>query len=263
MKPKKKFGQHFLTSQSVIAHIIEASGVQRGDSVLEIGPGQGALTKSLVEIGADVTVIEIDPDMQTVIRSKFPNVNIIDADASAVDFSTLLDDGAPWKCLSNLPYNVGTKIVQNLLTSSVSFVGFTFMLQKEVGVRMLAKQGDRVRGSLSNFVQAFGAVSKVCLVPPGAFFPPPNVDSIVIQIDPFENPVFHPYGLESFELLNRALFAQPRKSIRNSLKKTFSKELVVSLEDKSSVDFGLRPAQLSLLQVVDLVKVFEKMRTNG
>ena len=130
MKPKKKFGQHFLTSQSVIGHIIKASGVQR-DCVLEIGPGQGALTKSLVEIGANVTVIEIDTDMQTVIRAKFPTVRILDADASAVNFSELIDEKQSWKCLSNLPYNVGTKIVQNLLLSSVSFTGFTFMLQKE------------------------------------------------------------------------------------------------------------------------------------
>lgn len=263
MKPKKKFGQHFLTSQSVIAQIIEASGVQRGDFVLEIGPGQGALTKSLVEIGANVTVIEIDSDMQMVIRSKFPTVRIIDADASAVDVAELIDGERSWKCLSNLPYNVGTKIVQNLLLSSISFTGYTFMLQKEVGARMFANQGEKARGSLSNFVQAFGSVSKVCSVPPGAFFPPPNVDSIVIQIDPFDNPVFHPCSIESFERLNRALFAQPRKSIRNSLKKTFSKELVAALDDKSSVDFGLRPAQLSLLQVVDLVKVFEKMDANG
>jgi 16S rRNA (adenine1518-N6/adenine1519-N6)-dimethyltransferase len=263
LKPKKKFGQHFLTSQSVIAHILEASGVQRGDCVLEIGPGQGALTKSLVEIGAVVTVIEIDPDMQSIIRTKFPSVRIIDADASSVNFSELLDNGQTWKCLSNLPYNVGTKIVQNLLMSSVSFSGFTFMLQKEVGVRMLASQGDRVRGSLSNFVQAFGSVSKVCLVPPGAFFPPPNVDSIVIQIVPFQNPLFHPCSIESFEMVNRALFAQPRKSLRNSLKKTFSKGLVTALDDNSPVDFGLRPAQLSLPQVVDLVKVFEKMHANG
>ena len=80
-----------MTSQSVIAHIIEASNVQKGDFVLEIGPGQGALTKTLVDIGANVTVIEIDPDMQTVIRSKFPTVRIVDADASAVDFADLLE----------------------------------------------------------------------------------------------------------------------------------------------------------------------------
>ena len=263
MKPKKKFGQHFLTSPSVIAHIVEASGVQKGDFVLEIGPGQGALTKSLVEIGAKVTVIEIDPDMQAVIRTKFPSVQIVNADASVVDFADLLEVDRPWKCLSNLPYNVGTKIVQNLLVSSISFTGFTFMLQKEVGMRMLAKQGERVRGSLSNFVQAFGDVSKVCLVPPGAFFPPPNVDSIVIQINPYTIPMFYPSRLDSFDVLNRALFAQPRKALRNSLKKTFSKEFVSAFDHESSIDFGLRPAQLTLEQVVDLVKVFEKMHPKG
>ena len=263
MKPKKKFGQHFLTSQSVISHIVEASGVQKGDFVLEIGPGQGALTKSLVEIGANLTVIEIDPDMQSVIREQFPTVNIIDADASQVDFSELLDTGHSWKCLSNLPYNVGTKIVQNLLTSTVDFTNFTFMLQKEVGVRMLAQKDDRARGSLSNFVQAFGAVSKVCLVPPGAFFPPPNVDSIVIHIVPHEIPIFHPCRLETFEELNRALFAQPRKAIRNSLKKCFSKEVVEELALLSLVDFALRPAQVGLDQVVDLVTALEKIHAKG
>ena len=128
---------------------------------------------------------------------------------------------------------------------------------------MLANQGEKARGSLTNFVQAFGYISKVCLVPPGSFFPPPNVDSIVIQIDPFDNPVFHPCAIKSFEIVNRALYAQPRKSIRNSLKKTFSKEMVSALDNNSLVDFGLRPAQLSLLQVVDLVKVFEKIDANG
>ena len=263
MKPKKKFGQHFLTSPSVIAHIIEASGVQRGDYVLEIGPGQGALTKSLVAIGAHVTVIEIDPDMQQVIQAEFPTVTVIAADASNVDFADLLDTTKKWRCLSNLPYNVGTKIVQNLLMSDVQFLRFTFMLQKEVGVRMLAKQGDRVRGSLSNFVQAFGDISKVCSVPPGAFFPPPNVDSIVIQINPYDHPVFFPCSIASFDLLNRALFAQPRKSLRNSLKKTFDKTFVRKFDEQSTVDFGLRPAQLSLTQVVDLVTLFEKMVPSG
>ncbi len=263
MKPKKKFGQHFLTSQSVIAHIIEASGVQRGDLVLEIGPGQGALTKALVEIGAEVTVVEIDPDMQAVIRRDFPSVKIVDADASKVDVATLLDTSKEWKCLSNLPYNVGTRIVQNLLVCGVNFTGFTFMLQKEVGVRMLAAQGDRNRGSLSNFVQAHGIVEKVCLVPPGAFFPPPNVDSIVIHIVPHPTPVYSPAALEDFERINRALFAQPRKALRNSLKKTLSKELVRFLEVESGVDFGLRPAKVSLREVVDLVTALEKWHAKG
>lgn len=263
MKPKKKFGQHFLTSQSVIAHIIEASGVQRGDAVLEIGPGQGALTKALVSIGAEVTVIEIDPDMQEVIRRDFPSVRIVDADASQIDVASLLDTSVQWKCLSNLPYNVGTKIVQRLLTSTVQFTGFTFMLQKEVGQRMLASQGERTRGSLSNFVQAFGTVSKVCLVPPGAFFPPPNVDSIVIQIEPRSQAIFYPSSLEHFEYINRALFAQPRKSLRNSLKKNLDKELVRYLEKESGVDFGLRPAHVGLNEVVDLVTALERWYAKG
>ena len=259
MRPKKKFGQHFLTSQSVIAKILESAAVQPGDHILEIGPGQGALTKHLVEIGVHLTVIEIDPDMQALIAEKFPSVRVIAADASQVDFADLLDTEVSWKCLSNLPYNVGTKIIQNLLKSAVNFTGFTFMLQKEVGLRMLAEVGDRVRGSLSTYVQAFGAIEKCCLVPPGAFFPPPNVDSIVIQITPFEQPLFSPHSVESFDRINRAVFSQPRKSIRNCLKKSFGKEVLEYLRTHSGVDFTLRPARLSVQQVVDLVTTLEEM----
>ena len=258
MRPKKRFGQHFLTSQSIISRILESSGVQTGDNVLEIGPGQGALTKHLVDMGVNLTVIEIDPDMQAVISEKFPTVRVIAADASEVEFSALLDVNSSWKCLSNLPYNVGTKIIQNLLKSTVNFTGFTFMLQKEVGVRMLAEVGERVRGSLSTYVQAFGTVEKCCLVPPGAFFPPPNVDSIVIHITPFEQPLFAPHAVESFDRLNRALFSQPRKSIRNCLKKSFPNEVLEYLQTHSTVDFTLRPARLTVQQVVDLVTTLEE-----
>lgn len=259
MRPKKRFGQHFLTSQSVIARILESSGVQPGDHVLEIGPGQGALTKHLVDIGVHLTVIEIDPDMQAVIAEKFPSVRVIAADASQVNFADLLEPDVSWKCLSNLPYNVGTKIIQNLLKSDLDFTGFTFMLQKEVGVRMLAEVGDRVRGSLSTYVQAFGLVEKCCLVPPGAFFPPPNVDSIVIQITPFEQPLFFPNSVEAFDRVNRAVFSQPRKSIRNCLKKSFAKEVLLYLQTHCNVDFSLRPARLTVQQVVDLVTTLEEM----
>ena len=104
MRPKKKFGQHFLTSPSIISKILLGANVELGDNVLEIGPGQGALTGPLVEAGANVTVIEIDPDMRDVISSKFPSVKVIDADASRINFSEILNGDSSWKCVSNLPY---------------------------------------------------------------------------------------------------------------------------------------------------------------
>ncbi len=260
MRPKKKFGQHFLTSPSIISKILHSSNVEIGDHVLEIGPGQGALTGKLVQTGAELTVVEIDADMRDVISVKYPSVRVVDADASCVVLSDLLSPEHNWKCVSNLPYNVGTRIVQNLLTSSLNFEGHTLMLQKEVGLRMLAKVGDRKRGSLSTFVQSFGRVTKTCLVPPGAFFPPPNVDSIVIHIEPYGTPMFSPCSLANFNTVNRNLFSQPRKAIRNSLKKGFSKEVVQYLETNSTVDFSLRPAQLTIPEVVDLVTALEKMK---
>ena len=258
MKPKKKFGQHFLNSPSVIRQIIDAAEIAKEDFVLEVGPGQGALTASLVGQSDNITVIEIDPDMQEIIAQKFPQASILAADASQMDFSEFLDAQQTWKCVSNLPYNVGTKIVVNLLRSTVRFDKLVLMLQKEVGLRMLAPQNDRKRGSLSVVVQQFATVEKVCTVPPGAFFPPPNVDSIVIELNTFDKPLFAPNSYETFDAFNRALFSQPRKSIRNCLKKAYPLEVITLLEEKSGISFGLRPANLSNEEIVDLVTILEK-----
>ena len=260
MKPKKKFGQHFLNSPSVIRQIIESAEIGLDTHVLEIGPGQGALTKSLVAQSENVTVIEIDPDMQEIIAEKFPPVKILAADASQMDFAEFLNPTVPWKCVSNLPYNVGTKIVVNLLRSTIRFEKLVLMLQKEVGLRMLAPPNDRKRGSLSVLIQQFATVDKVCIVPPGAFFPPPNVDSIVIELSTFASPKFAPNSYETFDKFNRALFSQPRKSIRNCLKKEYSVDFIALLEEESGISFGLRPANLSNEEIVDLVTMVEKIQ---
>jgi 16S rRNA (adenine1518-N6/adenine1519-N6)-dimethyltransferase len=258
MKPKKRFGQHFLTSQSAISRIISLSKVKKGDKVLEIGPGKGALTKMLVSLEVELTVIEFDRDMVEHIQEHYPSVRVIHEDASKVDWDALIPEGERWFCLSNLPYNVGTKIVQNLLIQRHLFHSFTFMLQKEVGLRMLAMENNRKRGSLSSFVQMHAEVRKGFLVPPGAFYPPPKVDSIVIHLLPKVNPLYSPVSLDTFQKVNRAIFSHQRKSLRNSLRAVFSKEEVLSVEEESGISFSLRPANLSNQEIADLVTIFEK-----
>ena len=215
MRPKKKFGQHFLTSVGHVKRIIALAGVSKGDQVLEIGPGKGALTRQLVEVGARVTAVDFDEDMVGHITTHFPEVNVIFGDAAKMDWSQTLSGGG-WKCVSNLPYNVGTSIVTGLLCYPSVFDSLTVMLQKEVGLRMLALPGDRRRGSLSSYTQMQAVVRKGFLVPPGAFFPPPKVDSIVLSMVLRERALFHPLSIASFEELNRPLFSAPRKSIKNA-----------------------------------------------
>jgi len=259
MRPKKKFGQHFLTSVSYVEKILSLAEIQQGDRVLEIGPGKGALTRKLVEFGARVTAVEFDPDMVDYIRDNFPMVDVIQADASTTVWREILT-GSDWKCVSNLPYNVGTKIVASLLLSKDIFQSLTIMLQKEVGIRMLAQPGDRKRGSLSGFIQAHAVTRKGFLVPPGAFFPPPKVDSIVISLSLRELPLYHPVGLEYFEIVNKALFSSPRKSIKNSLKNALSKEEIKQLSEAVDFPFTLRAFHLTNSQIIDLSKVLERIR---
>lgn len=258
MKPKKRFGQHFLTSQSIISRIIGLSGVKKGDKVLEIGPGKGALTKLLVELGVQLTVVEFDPDMVQYIQENYPSVQVIHQDASTINWEDIVPKMEKWFCLSNLPYNVGTKIVQNLLLQRHLFCSFTFMLQKEVGLRMLAEPNDKKRGSLSSFVQFHAEVKKGFLVPPGAFFPPPKVDSIVIYLSPKETPDYFPASAENFQIVNRAIFTHQRKSLRNSLRAVFTREEVQIVEEETKLSLSLRPASLTNQEIGDLVTIFEK-----
>ena len=258
MRPKKRFGQHFLTSQSVISRIVGLSQVKKGDKVLEIGPGKGALTRVLVALGVELTVIEFDPDMVDYIKEHYPSVEVIHQDASKLDWEDIVPEGEKWFCLSNLPYNVGTRIVQNLLMQRHLFHSFTFMLQKEVGLRMLAEPNEKKRGSLSSFVQSHAGVKKGFLVPPGAFFPPPKVDSIVIYLTPKEKPDYFPVPSDIFQKVNRAIFTHQRKSLRNSLRSVFTREEVQIVEEETEISFSLRPANLSNREIADLVTIFEK-----
>ena len=259
MRPKKRLGQHFLTSVGYVEKILHLAQVKDGDNVLEIGPGKGALTRKLIEVGAKVTAIEFDPDMVSFIKGKYPQVEIIQADASSVDWRETIQ-GTGWKCVSNLPYNVGTKIVTRMLKTKDIFESITVMLQKEVGARMIATPGERKRGSLSGFVQAHAVTKKGFIVPPGAFFPPPRVDSIVISLIPRKEPLYHPTSLEIFEELNRALFSAPRKSIKNALRTALTKEEILILADKADFEFSLRAFNLNNFQIVHLAKILEEIR---
>ena len=117
---KKRFGQHFLSSTAVVRQIISVAEVPAGAHVLEIGPGLGVLTEALLATGASVTAVELDRDMAGFIRDRLPEVNLVEADAAAVDFADILT-GGPWRCVANLPYNAGTKMITRMLNQPERF----------------------------------------------------------------------------------------------------------------------------------------------
>jgi 16S rRNA (adenine1518-N6/adenine1519-N6)-dimethyltransferase len=260
-RAKKRFGQHFLVSSSVVRQIIAASDVGEGSRVLEIGPGLGVLTEALLGAGAAVTAIELDRDMAGFIRDRLPEVELIEADAARVDFGAHLP-GSGWRCVANLPYNAGTRMITRMLSAPDTFDRLVVMVQREVAERLVAPAGDRKRGSLSVFAEA-RAASRICVrVPPGAFHPPPNVHSAVIDMRLHPTPQVGGVSIGVFDSTVRSLFVQPRKTIRNNLSAALDRSLADTVLDAAKLDPRRRPATLTLGEIVCLSGAVEEAQAS-
>jgi len=200
------------------------------------------LTAALLRAEADVVAVEIDRDCFAHTQALLPAARIVNGDALSVDLDALIP-GPDARCVSNLPYNVGTRILLRLLERDPPFERLVLMLQREVGERLLAPPGDRQRGSLSVAVQARARIERVCRVPPGAFHPPPKVESVVLRLWPHPRP-------PSAELdgLLRVGFAAPRKTLRNNLRSALGEERADAMLAASGVAGEARPAVLDLPQ---------------
>lgn len=216
-RARRRFGQHFLTRSGVVERIVRASGVEPGEPVVEIGPGLGILTRALVQAGAQVTAIEVDRDLAGWIREHFPQVRLIEADATAVDWDEVLGEEAV-RMVANLPYNVGTGLVMGALRRPDRFRSVTVMLQSEVVERLVARPGTKAYGSLSVEAWLWAEGRAVMGVPPEAFHPPPKVRSAVVRFDRPQAPRAPGLGEEAVERVVRAAFSQRRKTLRNNLK---------------------------------------------
>lgn len=178
---KKSFGQHFLRDQSVLDKIVAAAEIGPTDIVVEIGPGRGALTERLANVGERLILVEADRDLIPDLETRFPKAKIVQADAAHVDYAELVGKGE-WILVGNLPYNAGNAIIRQALTSSHPPKRQVVMLQREVGEKMLAKPGEM--SILSVAVQMYADVKRIATVKPGAFVPPPKVDSIILSLTP-------------------------------------------------------------------------------
>ncbi|HJP97245.1 MAG TPA: 16S rRNA (adenine(1518)-N(6)/adenine(1519)-N(6))-dimethyltransferase RsmA [Rhodanobacteraceae bacterium] len=220
-RPKKHFGQHFLHDRGVIERIVAAIAPQRGDQLVEIGPGEGALTLPLLRAAGRLTVVELDAELIQPLRTRtrgIGDLEIIHADILETDLAGLAGGGR-LRLAGNLPYYVSSPILFYCLASLEAIADMHFMLQKEVVERMAAAPGGKVYGRLSVMLQLACRVELLLRVPPEAFRPPPKVTSAVARLTPLPaeqrpDPALAPV----IETLVRAAFGQRRKTLANSLR---------------------------------------------
>jgi 16S rRNA (adenine1518-N6/adenine1519-N6)-dimethyltransferase len=217
--PRKRFGQHFLHDPGILRRIVEALAPQPGDRLLEIGPGEGALTLPLLRACGHLVAIELDRDLIESLAERARDVgrlDIVSADVLTVDFAALAGD-TPLRVVGNLPYNISTPILFHCLEHAAAIRDMHFMLQKEVVDRMAAPPGSKTYGRLSVMLQLRCTVEPLFKVPPGAFRPPPKVDSAVVRLTPLPAHELPDADTRLIERLVRAAFGQRRKTLANAL----------------------------------------------
>nr|WP_199064105.1 16S rRNA (adenine(1518)-N(6)/adenine(1519)-N(6))-dimethyltransferase RsmA [Chromobacterium sp. ASV5] len=246
--PRKRFGQNFLQDAGVIAGIVHAVNPQTDDVVIEIGPGLAAITRPLLQRLKHLHVVEIDRDIISRLEAEFPpeKLTIHAGDALAFDFASV--SGQPLKIVGNLPYNISTPLLFHLASYGQRVTDMHFMLQKEVIERMVAEPSTADYGRLTVMLQYRFEMETILHVPPGAFWPPPKVDSAVVRMIPMPGRC----GVASDEALLEKLvtqaFSQRRKTLRNNLKGMAE---VADLE-ALGIDPGLRPENLPVEDFVRL-----------
>ncbi|MCY1501455.1 Ribosomal RNA small subunit methyltransferase A [compost metagenome] len=250
-RARKRFGQNFLHDAGVIHRILRSIAPREGQHLVEIGPGQGALTEGLVDSGARLDVIELDLDLIPQLKWRFglkPNFALHQGDALKFDFATLPVAGEKLRVVGNLPYNISTPLIFHLLEHAGVIQDMHFMLQKEVVERLAAEPGGGDWGRLSIMVQYFCRVDYLFTVGPGAFNPPPKVESAIVRLVPYDEP---PHPARDHRLLERVVreaFNMRRKTLRNTLKGLLSSEDIEAV----GVDPTLRPEQLDVAAFVRL-----------
>lgn len=222
--PKKHFGQHFLTDAEIIQKIVSKTLEWGKDKlILEIGPGQGALTQHLYKLD-NYLAIEIDPDCVAYLKKKFPAIEskIIQKDFLECDLNALIN-GRETVVVGNFPYNISTPIVFKIIENKKHISHVIGMFQKEVSDRIISGEGSKNFAGISIFTQLYFQPGFLCDVPPSSFYPPPKVESSVITLTKADNFVID-FDEKLFKKIVKEAFAQRRKMLRNNLKNFLSKE---------------------------------------
>jgi 16S rRNA (adenine1518-N6/adenine1519-N6)-dimethyltransferase len=247
-RARKRFGQHFLQDPGVIGDIVAAIAPGKDEVLVEIGPGQGAITTPLARLAGHLHVVEFDRDLAALLRKRYdndPHVSVHEADALRFDFASL---GSDLRIVGNLPYNISTPLLFHLLDCRQHIRDMHFMLQKEVVARMAARPGNRDFGRLTVMLGCALQVAELFDVPPGAFQPPPKVMSAVVRLAPLAAGTYKIRDHAFLATLVAQAFSQRRKTIRNSLR-GHADEASLS---HAGIDPGSRPEQVPISAWVDL-----------
>ena len=236
-RARKRFGQNFLTDMSVVSQIVAAINPSSNDHIVEIGPGLGVLTQSLLPLVHHLDAVELDRDLVKKLNATtlpLGNFAIHSADALKFDFCALQKDNQPLRVVGNLPYNISTPLLFHLFSQINCISDMYFMLQKEVVNRLIASPGTKSYGRLSVFVQYYCQAEKMFDVAPTAFSPQPKVVSSIVCLTPHKAPPVVLKSIDNFEKIVNASFAQRRKTLRNNLKKILSDEQLLSVNIEPS-----------------------------
>ena len=256
-RPRKRFGQHFLRADGIIQHIVDEVHPCPGDHLVEIGPGEGVLTRVLERPDIELDLVEIDRDLIAHLTDMFasqPQVTINEADALKFDFATLKRAGKPMRLVGNLPYNISSPLLLHLVEYVDDIVDMHFMLQKEMVDRMAAEVGGSNYGRFTVMMQYYFDIDSLFDVYPEAFKPPPKVMSAVVRVVPRKS-LLPLADAKVFEELVKQAFSQRRKKVRNTLGKWFTAEQMQAC----GLDEADRPQQVPVKTYVNLANaLFER-----
>lgn len=259
LHPRKSLGQNFLLDELALREVMDAAEITSQDVVLEIGAGLGSLTRLLAVYAGEVVAVEIDADLipaLTQVVGQYANVRIVQGDILALDPSQLVSQPG-YLVVANIPYYITSALIRHLLESDPPPARIVLTVQQQVAERICATPGDMSLLALS--VQVYGQPSIVVHIPPGAFYPPPNVSSAVLRVDLFNSPLIPTNLLDAFFLLIRAGFSQKRKTLRNALAGGLRvpASAVEALLNESHIDPMRRAETLSIPEWRQLTAVYQ------
>ena len=250
-KTQKRFGQHFLHDHRIIQSIIRFIHPKEADHIVEIGPGQGALTEFLLDGAGQLDIIELDRNLIQILKLRFglkSGFRIHEGNALKFDFTSLRQGDAMLRVVGNLPYNISTPLIFYLLKFHGLIYDMYFMLQKEVVKRLIAQPGNKNYGRLGIMTKYYCKVDYVFTVKPSCFYPAPKIDSAIVRLKPYNKLPYPTKNLKLLEYVVQTAFQQRRKTMRNTLKKLISSEKLQQLR----INPAIRPEQITLSEFITI-----------
>ena len=257
-KPKKSLGQNFLVGANLNKKIVEACRIKNDETVIEIGPGKGALTGLIAEKAKYTYAVEIDKELSERLCMNFignTKVKIILADFLKIDLNRYMPCGVKTKIIGNIPYYITTPIIEKLLKHSERISSAYLTVQKEYARRICAEPGCKEYGSLSCFVRYYAKPKIEFYIKSGSFYPKPKVDSALISLQIHSKPPVELNDRERFFTLIRSAFAQKRKTLKNNLKSVLPQQTISSFLEKTGLGPKARAEELSLQNFADLANL--------